>query len=209
MRRQLLDIEDASGRARRACARPPSARSTRNARGRSCRTGSPRSAAADAGTRTWRRPRGFSRIGRPATKVVEVGHLGQHVVADDEIGLTPSPASSRAVSCRRNEPASGRPALRAALATFSAGSMPSTGKPCFDEVLQQVAVVAGELDDAALRATARSARSTISTYSAAHAPARHRSRTRNRRIRGRYRSGVTYSCTCARKQVSQTITLSG
>ena len=44
------------------------------------------------------------------------------------------------------------PRSRAASATLAAGSMPSAGMPRVDDVLQQVAVVAGDLDDEAVGA---------------------------------------------------------
>ena len=105
-------------------------------------------------------PSGFSRMRHAGDEVVEVGHLGQHVVADDEVGLLalrdelPS-ASSRAEELDR---ASARPCSIATLATLAAGSMPSTGTPSGKKVLQQVAVVAGELDDEAVRAEAEALR---------------------------------------------------
>ena len=43
------------------------------------------------------------------------------------------------------------PLSRATSATLAAGSMPSTGTPSGNEMLQQIAVIAGELDDEAVR----------------------------------------------------------
>ncbi len=60
----------------------------------------------------------------------------------------PAAPESRASSVPKNaDLASGCPFSRATSATLAAGSMPSTGISCGDEVLQQVAVVAGDLDD--------------------------------------------------------------
>ena len=57
---------------------------------------------------------------------------------------------ARRLARRRTRPASGRPSPSATSATLAAGSMPSTGIAALDEVLQQVAVVARDLDDEAL-----------------------------------------------------------
>ena len=97
----------------------------------------------------------------PADEVVEVGHLGQHVVADDEVGRAARRATSSLGAARapKNSRQRRDAALaRAASATFAAGSMPRHGMPARDEVLQQVAVVAGELDDEAVRRRGRGAR---------------------------------------------------
>ena len=62
-------------------------------------------------------------------EVVEVGHLRQHVVADDEVGLLA--LGGEPLGKRRAEELDQRrhAALRAASATLAAGSMPSTGTP--------------------------------------------------------------------------------
>ena len=63
-------------------------------------------------------------------EVVEVGHLRQHVVADDEIGV---PAFGdqlrRQARTPKNSTSVGMPFSIATLATLAAGSMPSTGTP--------------------------------------------------------------------------------
>ncbi len=88
MRREFFDVEDSADHAPRGSAPRREARSTRSARGRWCRTGCPRSVAAGAGTRASRAR--SARAGAQALhEVVEVGHLGQHVVPDDEVGRRP------------------------------------------------------------------------------------------------------------------------
>ena len=103
-------------------------------------------------------PSGFSRQLHAGDEVVEVGHLRQHVVADDEVGLLALGGQLlRRASRRRTRTSVGTPLLDAPTsATLAAGSMPSTGTPARHEVLQQVAVVAGELDDEAVGARGRS-----------------------------------------------------
>ena len=109
--------------------------------------------------------------------------MRQHVVARSG-GRRPdrSPHQSRARSRPKNATSVGMPALDATSATFAAGSMPSTGMPALDEVPQQVAVVAGDLDHHRLRAPARGARSS-SRRRRRSAPASSWSTTRSRRSR--------------------------
>ena len=63
-------------------------------------------------------------------EVVEVGNLRQDVVADDQVGLA---ALARELSSPaltpKNSVRVGTPLAMAACATFTAGSMPSTGTP--------------------------------------------------------------------------------
>ena len=99
-----------------------------------------------------------------ADEVVEVGHLREDVVGDDQVGRAgPRPTMPLgAAPRRRTRRGSARPSAARPRATLAAGSMPSTGTPQRQEVLQQVAVVAGELDHEAVRRRARAGRVIIS-----------------------------------------------
>ena len=66
----------------------------------------------------------------PRDEVVQIRHLGEHVVADDEA----RPAAfrqraARAVSRPKNSTSVGTPRSSAAAATFAAGSIPRIGTP--------------------------------------------------------------------------------
>ena len=87
-------------------------------------------------------------------EVVEVGHLGQDVVADDQIGALPSATSASASATPKNSTL-----RRNALVDRDLGDVGGR----FDaehrhaerqEMLQQIAVVARELDDQAVRSEA-------------------------------------------------------
>ena len=158
-RRRCAAIRRASGAPRRRrslrpwrgedAARRSRTRSRRSARGRSCRTGSPRSAAARCGNSIVTTPSGFSSSLHAGDEVVEVGHLGQHVVADQQVGAVPlaARAGSRA---RRAEELDERRRPRCSTRAFGdvGGRLDAEHRNAvLDEVLQQVAVVARELDD--------------------------------------------------------------
>jgi hypothetical protein len=75
-------------------------------------------------------PSGPSRILQAADEVVDVGHLGEHVVRDDQVGLPV--ARRRGLGRGRAEELDdsvGTPRSSAAFATLAAGSIPSTGMP--------------------------------------------------------------------------------
>ena len=64
----------------------------------------------------------------PRDEIVQVRHVGEHVVAEQQVRCASRPRASGAVSRPKNS-TSGRESLarRATLATLAAGSMPSTG----------------------------------------------------------------------------------
>ena len=63
-------------------------------------------------------------------EVVEIGDVGQHVVADEQVGRAcPRRRAARRGVAPKNRQWSARPSATAALATLAAGSMPSTGRP--------------------------------------------------------------------------------
>ena len=95
----------------------------------------------------------------PATKPLRSGTCAITLLAMITSARRPSAAARAASSAPKNSASVGMPASLAAAAWSGAGSMPSTGTPVLDEVAQQVAVVAGELDDEAVRPEAAVARS--------------------------------------------------
>ena len=92
----------------------------------------------------------------PATKSLRSGTWASTLLPMSEVGRAgPRATSARGqLAGRRTRSASARPGRSAASATLRAGSTPSAGMPACDEVLQQVAVVAGQLDDVGCRAQA-------------------------------------------------------
>ena len=124
--------------------------------------------------------------------------MREHVVGDDEVGAAPRPASSRRARAPKKRPRSGRRLRRADRGDVAAGSTPSTGTPARDEVPQQVAVVARDLDDH--RPGPSPSRSMPSSAYARRARASCPSTTRSRRSRRRSPSGGTTSSTWTRRQ---------
>ena len=91
----------------------------------------------------------------PATKSLRSGTCASTLLPTQQVGRACPRRPARAAVCApKNSTSVGMPFCSAAAATLAAGSMPSTGMPRCDEVLQQVAVVAGDLDHAARRAEA-------------------------------------------------------
>ena len=97
-------------------------------------------------------PSGFEQARHAGDEVVEVGHLGQHVVADDEIGRA-GPRRRSALGERDAEELDpGRDALGERDLGHVGGRLDAEhGHAERQEVLQQIAVVAGQLDDQAVR----------------------------------------------------------
>ncbi len=93
-----------------------------------------------------------------ADEVVEVGHVGEHVVGGDQVGLAALGEPRRGLDAEERD--LGRDALGDRDLGDVGGRLDAEhGHAALGEVLQQVAVVAGELDDLALQPRARSARS--------------------------------------------------
>ena len=67
--------------------------------------------------------------GHPAYEVVQSGHVGKYVVADEEILPRAAARSLRAVAAPKNSTIVGMPFRRAASATLAAGLMPRAGCP--------------------------------------------------------------------------------
>ena len=97
----------------------------------------------------------------PRDEAVQVGDVGEDVVRVDDVGARRPRRRARSASSGAEELArrSGCRAAAAASAMFRAGSMPSTGTPRLAVVLQQVAVVARDLDDEARPGRVRARRS--------------------------------------------------
>ncbi len=92
--------------------------------------------------------RGLAEHREPSDEVVQVRDVRQHVVGHDQAGCPCSSTTSSAVRRPKNAVIVGTPAADAMAATFAAGSTPRTRTPERRELAQQVAVVAGDLDDA-------------------------------------------------------------
>ena len=84
--------------------------------------------------------------------------MGEDVVRDHQVGAEPSPADRSSVLGAEEPTSVGMPAAIATSATLAAGSTPSTGMPAADEVPEQVAVVARDLDHLRGRAEAEAPR---------------------------------------------------
>ena len=113
VRRQLLDVEQLQTVARGEPLDRRRARSRRSARGRWCRTGSPRSAARRCGNSSVIDALRLQQARHAGDEVVEVRHLRQHVVADDEVGRACPRATSRSRQLDAEELDQGRDALAA------------------------------------------------------------------------------------------------
>jgi len=74
-------------------------------------------------------PSGANRQAIPAVKVVEIGHLRQYVIADDEIGHAAFRYETPGETQPEKSTNVGTFLRRAASATLAAGSIPSTGTP--------------------------------------------------------------------------------
>ena len=93
----------------------------------------------------------------PATKSFRSGTWASTLFADDQVGAALlGDDLLRASSQPKNATRVRTPSRTATSATFAAGSTPRTGMPQRDEIAQQVAVVARQLDDRALGIEAES-----------------------------------------------------
>ena len=102
-------------------------------------------------------PSGFSSIPHAGDEVVQVGDLRQHVVADDEVCLRPSAAScSRQVDAKEIDPRR-HAFLDGDLRDIRRRLDPEHRDAERQEVLQQIAVIAGEFDGKAVAARALAA----------------------------------------------------
>ncbi len=97
-------------------------------------------------------PPGASRIATPRDEVVEIRDLGEHVVAEHEVG--PPPLASQPLGELDSEELDERrdAALLGGTRDVRRRVDPEHGNALRHEVLQQVAVVRGELDDEAVGA---------------------------------------------------------
>ena len=148
-------------------------------------------------------PSGASRRAIPATKSLRSGTWASTLFADDEIGRDRrARIAVGRLDVRRTAPRSGIPAVRRPRATFAAGSMPRTGSPRATNMLQQVPVVARDLDDAGSepeRETLDRRRRRTARRARPNCPSTRRSR----RSRAKMFSGGTTSSTCTRSTASQ------
>ena len=96
-------------------------------------------------------PPGFEQDLHAGDEVVEVGHVGEHVVAEQQVGCATPPRSEPCAVCRpKNSTSVGIPFCSATLRDVGGGLDAEHGDPALVEVLQQVAVVGGELDHVAV-----------------------------------------------------------
>ena len=128
--------------AREDLRRSSRARSTRSARGRSCRTGCPATSRSRCGNSIVAAPVGASSDLHARDEVVEVGHLREHVVADDEVARCPSAREVAWPSPRRRTPRGGHAAFARHLRHVRGRLDAEDRDARSDEVLEQVAVVA-------------------------------------------------------------------
>ena len=99
-------------------------------------------------------PPGASRTATPPTKSLS-GHLGEHVVADHEVGLPPLGGEPLG-ELDAEELDEGRNAARLGRRRDVRGRVDAEHRdPLRNEMLEQIAVVRGELDDEAVRAEAQ------------------------------------------------------
>ena len=88
----------------------------------------------------------------PATKSFRSGTCASTLLPSNQIGLFAFGLPARGPSSRpKNLTSVGTPFFTATSATLAAGSMPRTGIPLATKYCKQIAVVAGELDDKAVR----------------------------------------------------------
>ena len=127
-------------------------------------------------------PSGFSRILSPSTKSFRSGTCARHCCREPgrRSGLRPPILSPACVPKKLHQ--RGTPFSTATLATFAAGSMPSTGTFRWTKYCKQVAVVAGHFDHEALLVQAEARRHLVAVVLGS-ASARNRSRKKNRRSR--------------------------
>ena len=121
---------------------------------------------------------------RPATKSLRSGTCASTLLPTSRSAVPLRGAQARAALAPKNSTTVGTPARLGDRATLAAGSMPSTGMPRCDEVLEEIAVVARDLDD--LRVGPSPKRSIdLRRRSAARAPPSSPSTTRSTRSRRR------------------------
>ena len=144
--RRPLAREDALHRA--------SATGTRSARGRWCRTGSPRPAAAGAGTRRSRRRAASAARAKPATKSLMSGTCASTLLAAIRSAWRPCGGELARPSATPKNSLDDLDALARAPPRRCSPSARCRGTGCRArcDVLQQVAVVGGDLDDEAVAA---------------------------------------------------------
>ena len=96
-------------------------------------------------------PSGASRAATPAAKSLMSGTCARTLFPRTRSACPRSRARRAPSSAPKNSVIVSTPRATAASATFSAGSIPSTGTRFGEEVLQEIPVVRRELDDEALR----------------------------------------------------------
>ena len=96
-------------------------------------------------------PVGLSSDLHPGHEVVQIGHVGQHVVADEQVGLFALGGQCPCgVGAEEAASASGHLLLARGLGDIGGRFDAEHRNARCDEVLQQIAVVARDLDDEAL-----------------------------------------------------------
>ena len=156
---QLLDVEHPRPWAAKMRSAVPGARSTRSARGRSCRTGSRRRAAGGGGTRSSPRRPVPAASAMPATKSLRSGTWASTLLPTTRSAAVPSSAQlARPARRRRTATSVGTPRGSADRGDVRGGLDAEHRHARRHEVLEQVAVVAAELDDQAVRAETEAAR---------------------------------------------------
>ena len=133
-------------------------------------------------------------------EVVEVRHVGEHVVADDQVGRRALVGEPRA-ELRAEERDQRRDAVRLGDRGHVRGRLDAEHRhAALDEPLQQVAVVAGDLDDASCSAPRPKRADRLLDVARARARPSSSSRTRSRRSRRRSPRGDSNSSSWTRKQ---------
>ena len=138
---------------------PRSPRSSTGARGRSCRTRSARSGRAGTGTSITATPSSLRSVRMPVDEAVEFGTCASTLLRVDHVGrhaLGGQPSAE--LASRRTRPASGCRLLPRPPRRRRPDRCPAPGRRLL-EVLQQVAVVARDLDDQSSRRPASATRS--------------------------------------------------
>ena len=97
-------------------------------------------------------PARLEQAGDPGHEAVEVRHLGQDVVGHHQVGLAPFAGQPAGQLLAEELGQGGDPSFGGHLGHVAGRLDPEHRDPPGDEVLQQVAVVAGQLDDQALGA---------------------------------------------------------
>ena len=94
---------------------------------------------------------GFQDGSDAAHEIIDVGHMGEDIISGDEVGL-PAACGQRLAICLGHElDIDVEAQLARGLSRTGGGFDAEAGDACLFHILQQIAVVAGDLDDLAVR----------------------------------------------------------